>query len=84
MYVPLAMPILQLLSDGLLRLKEIEAYTAHDKPSSNEMVVSSGATKDEHATTVPESASTGRQNFQVQDMIGKRIWCMSDIFLMPF
>jgi hypothetical protein len=59
-YIPLAMSILQLLSDGLLRLKEIEAYTAHNKPSSNEMVVGSGATKDEHATTVPESASTVR------------------------
>ncbi|KIM79976.1 hypothetical protein PILCRDRAFT_9864 [Piloderma croceum F 1598] len=49
------MLILRLLSDGLQRLKEIEAHTAHNKPSSNKMVIGAKATRGKHATNLPDN-----------------------------
>jgi hypothetical protein len=65
-------------------LKEIEAYASHDKPSSNEMVVRSGAARGEHATTVPENEDIGRTGGKQSDGLGTKRYALAHISTILF
>jgi hypothetical protein len=56
----------------------------HDKPSSNEIVVGSGAAGGEHATTVPENEDIGQTGGKQLDGWGAKRYALAHISTILF